>query len=177
MTTDVVKQSENVGIPWWLVLIEGIALLILGVLFIAEPKMTTQIVVWFLGFYWLIVGILKIVSIFQDSAMWGWKLFVGILGILAGLLVIRHPLWSPLVVGSALVIVLGIEGIIIGIVSLIQAFKGGGWGAGILGAVSIIIGIILLANIWLFTFSLPWVIGILAIIGGIIAIIAAFKIK
>jgi uncharacterized membrane protein HdeD (DUF308 family) len=81
------------------------------------------------------------------------------------------------VVGNALIIVLGIEGIIIGLVSIVQAFKGAGWGAGILGAISILIGIILLANIWLFTFSLPWVLGILAIIGGIVAIIAAFKLK
>jgi uncharacterized membrane protein HdeD (DUF308 family) len=86
MTTDVMKQSEDTGFPWWLVLIEGIALLILGIMFIAEPRMTTTIVVWLLGFYWLVVGILKIVSIFQDNAMWGWKLFAGILGIIAGIL-------------------------------------------------------------------------------------------
>ena len=177
MTTDVMKQSDDAGVPWWLVLIEGIALLILGIMFIAEPRMTTTIVVWLLGFFWLVVGILKIVSIFQDNAMWGWKLFAGILGILAGILVIRHPVWAPVVVGSALIIVLGIQGIIIGLVSIVQAFKGAGWGAGILGAISIIIGILLLANIWLFTFSLPWVLGILAIVGGIIAIIAAFKLK
>ena len=177
MTTDVMKQTKGTGVPWWLVLIEGVALLILGVLFIAEPRMTTTVVVWLLGFYWLIVGILKIVSIFQDNSMWGWKLFAGLLGIFAGIVVIRHPVWAPMVVGSALVIVLGIQGIIIGIISIVQAFKGAGWGAGILGAISIIIGLILLANVWLFTFSLPWVLGILSIVGGIVAIVAAFRLR
>jgi len=177
MTTDVIKRSEDLGVPWWLVLIEGIALLILGILFITSPGMTTTVVVFLLGFYWLVVGLLKIVSIFQDSAMWGWKLFAGILGIIAGIIVIRHPLWSPIIVTSALVIVLGIEGIIIGIVSIVQAFKGSGWGAGILGAVSILIGLVLLANVALSALSLPWVIGILMIAGGIIAIIAAFRLK
>jgi len=177
MITDITKHSEDLGVPWWLVLIEGIALLILGILFITSPGMTTTVAVFLLGFYWLVVGLLKIVSIFQDSAMWGWKLFAGILGIIAGIIVIRHPLWSPIIVTSALVIILGMEGIIIGIVSIVQAFKGSGWGAGILGAVSILIGLVLLANVALSALSLPWVIGILMIAGGIIAIIAAFRLK
>lgn len=177
MTTDVVQKSEGTGIPWWLILIEGVALILLGVLLISNTAVTTVVLVQLIGIYWLIAGIFKIISIFQDNAMWGWKLFAGILGIIAGIIVIRHPLWAPVVAGAALVIVLGIEGIIIGVVGLVQAFKGAGWGAGILGVVSILIGILLLANVWLFTFSLPWVIGILAIIGGIIAIVAAFRLK
>jgi uncharacterized membrane protein HdeD (DUF308 family) len=168
MTSDVISRSEDAGVPWWLVLIEGIALVILGILLLINTGITTVILVQILGIYWLIAGIFKIVSIFQDNSMWGWKLFAGILGIIAGIIVIRHPLWSPVVVSSALIIVLGIEGIIIGIVSIVQAFRGAGWGAGILGAISILIGALLLANLYLFAFSLPWVIGVLAIIGGIL---------
>ena len=177
MTTDVMGRSETTAVPWWLVLIEGISLVILGIFFIAYPAATATAVVVLLGIYWMIAGIFKIVSLFQDSYMWGWKLFAGVLGILAGIIVLTHPLGSPLVVGSALIIVLGIEGIIIGIVGLVQAFQGAGWGAGILGAVSILFGILLLANIWRFTFSLPWVLGVLEIVGGIISIIAAFRLR
>jgi uncharacterized membrane protein HdeD (DUF308 family) len=139
--------------------------------------MTTTIVVYLLGVYWLIAGILRIVLIFQDKAMWGWKLFSGLLGILAGILVIRHPLWSSFIVTSALVIIFGIVGVIMGVIGIVQAFKGAGWGAGILGVVSILIGLALLANVWLFTLALPWVLGILSIVGGIIAIFAALKSK
>lgn len=177
MTATTAEQAEGTQVPWWLVLIEGIALIILGLLLLANPAKTSVIVVQVLGIYWLIVGIIKIVSIFIDSSMWGWKLFAGIVGILAGILILQHPLYAPLLVGAALVIILGIQGLIMGIVGLIQAFQGAGWGVGILGVVSILIGILLLANLWLFTFSLPWVIGILAIVGGIIAIIAAFRVK
>ncbi len=177
MTATTAEQAEGTQVPWWLVLIEGIALIILGLLLLANPAQTSVIVIQVLGIYWLIVGIIKIVSIFIDSSMWGWKLFAGIVGILAGILILQHPLYAPLLVGAALVIILGIQGLIMGIVGLIQAFQGAGWGVGILGVVSILIGILLLANVWLFTFSLPWVIGILAIVGGIIAIIAAFRVK
>ena len=177
MTAGVIERAEGSGVPWWLVLLQGIALVILGILFVISPGMTTVVVIQFLGIYWLIIGIFSIVSIFVDSSLWGWKLFSGVLGIIAGLIILQHPLWSPVVVGEVLIIILGVEGIIIGVVYLIQAFQGAGWGMGLLGVVSIIIGIILLANIWAFTIALPLVIGILALVGGVISIIGAFQMK
>jgi len=177
MTTSMVSEPEAVGVPWWMVLIEGIALIILGLLMLSSPGMTTVILIQFVGIYWLVAGIFKIVSIFMDSSGWGWKLAGGILGILAGLIVIQHPIWSPFVIGGTLIIILGIQGLVIGIVGVIQGFKGAGWGAGILGAVSILFGLLFLFNVGGFTLALPWTIGILALIGGVLSIIAAFRLK
>ena len=139
--------------------------------------MTTVVVTQIIGIYWFVSGIFQIVAIFIDSSQWGWKLFSGVLGIIAGMIIIQHPLWSPIMLTSVLVIVLGIEGLIIGVINLIQAFQGAGWGVGILGALSILFGIVLLANVFVAAISLPWVIGILAIVGGIIAIIYSFRLK
>ena len=172
-----VSVSSERQVPWWLFLIEGISLLVLGILWLASPGMTTVVVVQILGIYWLVAGIFKIVSIFMDSSGWGWKLAGGILGILAGLIVIQHPLWSPFVIGSVLIIILGVEGLIIGVVGLIQAFKGGGWGAAVLGVISILFGLLFLFNVGGFTVALPGAIGILALIGGGLSIVAAFRLK
>ena len=139
--------SSEPQVPWWLVLLEGIALLILGILLLANPGMTTIILVQFLGIYWLIAGIFKIIAIFLDSSLWGWKLFAGIVGIIAGVIVIQHPVWSPLVIGTVLVIILGIQGLIMGGVSIYQAFKGAGWGVGLLGALSVLFGILLFCTV------------------------------
>lgn len=177
MTAVSVSDKETRRIPWWMLLIEGIALVILGILWLASPGMTSVVVVFMLGFYWLIGGLFKIVSIFLDHSMWGWKLFAGILGILAGILVIQHPLWSTAIVGATLIILLGIQGLIYGGISLFQAFKGAGWGVGILGALSILFGLVLLFNVWVSVISLPWVLGIFAIIGGIATIVMAFRQK
>ena len=151
--------------------------MILGLFLLAKPGMTMVVVVQIIGIYWFVAGIFQIVAIFIDHTQWGWKLFSGILGIIAGMIIIKHPLWSPIMLTSVLVIVLGIEGLIIGIINLIQAFKGGGWGVGILGALSILFGLILLANVLLATFSVPWVLGVLGIVGGVIAIIYSFRLK
>ncbi len=164
-------------VPWWLVLIQGIAALILGILLLINPGSSSVIIVQVMGIYWFISGIFGIVSIFIDSHMWGWKLFAGIVGILAGILIIQHPLWSTLLVGVTIVLIFGIQGIIIGVINIIQAFQGGGWGIGLLGVLSIIIGLILLFNTLISAAVLPFVIGGFAIVGGIAAIIMAFRLR
>ena len=135
------------------------------------------VLVQVLGIYWLIKGVFAIVSIFIDSSMWGWKLVVGVLGIVAGILVLQNPIWSSVLVPTVLVVILGIEGIIIGAVNLVQAFKGAGWGAGILGVLSILLGLVLLTNAFIASFALAYVLGIFMVIGGIAAVVMAFRLK
>jgi uncharacterized membrane protein HdeD (DUF308 family) len=170
-------MEENKIIPWWLVLIQGISALIIGIFLLTAPLATTFFLVQFLGVYWLVSGIFQIVAIFVDQTAWGWKLFAGILGVLAGFAVINHPLLAPFLVTNVLVIILGIQGIIVGIIGLVQAFQGAGWGAGIMGGLSILFGILLLASPFAAALALPWVFGVFAVVGGIAGIIAAFRLK
>jgi uncharacterized membrane protein HdeD (DUF308 family) len=166
---------EGTAVPWWLVLLEGIAAVIIGIFLLTAPGITLLFLVQVTGFFWLIGGILRIVSIFVDSSLWGWKLLGGIIGILAGLVVLQHPLWSTLLLPGVYVVILGVQGIILGGAGLIMAFQGGGWGAGVLGALSIVLGIVLLVNPFFIGLAvLPFVLGGLATAGGILAIIASF---
>ena len=169
--------SEERLVPWWVVLIEGIAAIIIGVLLLVNPRITTGVLIQFLGIYWFIVGIIDIVRIFLDSSMWGWKLFSGIIGILAGIAIIQYPLWASLLVPAVLVWLFGFFGIIIGIIGLIQAFQGAGWGAGILGILSILFGLLLLINAFVASFALPFIFGILAVVGGLAALVMAFQMR
>jgi uncharacterized membrane protein HdeD (DUF308 family) len=171
------KQVSAPLVPWWLVLLQGIAALILGFFLLTSPGSTMVILIQFMGIYWFVSGIFSIVAIFIDSTAWGWKLFSGILGIIAGIIVIQHPLWSALLVPTVVVIIIGIEGLIIGIIGLIQAFQGAGWGAGVLGALSIIFGLVLLFNPVVGAVTLPFLLGAFGIVGGIAAIFAAFRMR
>jgi uncharacterized membrane protein HdeD (DUF308 family)/predicted flap endonuclease-1-like 5' DNA nuclease len=178
MTTETVTtQSEPSSVPWWLILIEGIAAIIVGILLLANPGSTLAVLVRLLGIYFFVTGILSIISIFIDSTAWGWKLFAGIIGILAGFTIIEHPLWSTLLVPTTFVLVIAIFAIIIGLVNLVHAFQGAGWGKGILGVLSILLGVVLLARPILATISLPLVLGVLGIVGGVLALVNAFRLK
>jgi len=167
------------GFPWWVVLVEGIFALIFGLLLISAPGATSVFLVTVLGFYWLIRGIFSIIEIFipNTGTHWGWLLFMGILGIIAGMVVLRHPLYSTVFVGTFLIIFLAVDALIMGILGLIRAFTGGGWGPGILGILTIIIALFLFANVFGAVLALPVIIGAIMIIGGIGAIFFSFRIR
>ncbi len=64
--------------------------MIIGIMLLTKYRQTTAIVlVQILGLYWLMRGIFDIVSIFVDHTAWGWKLFMGIIGIIAGIVILR----------------------------------------------------------------------------------------
>jgi uncharacterized membrane protein HdeD (DUF308 family) len=179
MTTAV--QTQTMQRPWWLTLLTGISALILGAFFLwggAVNKAEVYVMlVTFLGVWWLVQGIFDIVAIFIDHSMWGWKLFMGIVSIVAGGYILAYPVASAVVLPRILVLVLGIWGLMYGIILLIMAFSGGGWGAGVLGALGILFGLALIADYGkLFTgLAMVWSLAVLGVIGGVVLIIRAFQ--
>ena len=179
MTTAVATQSKQR--PWWLTLLTGIlALLVGGLMLWGTPQakiQTYQGLIFILGFWWVVQGFFDIVAIFVDHTNWGWKLFMGIISIAAGSYILRYPLVSAIALPKILVLVMGIWGLMYGIMLLVMAFSGGGWGAGILGVLGIIFGIALMVN-----YSSPgmglamlWTAAVFAVIGGIAMIFQGFR--
>ncbi|WP_250986669.1 HdeD family acid-resistance protein [Methanoculleus oceani] len=161
--------------PRWLVLLLGIIAILLGVLFFIYPVQTLTLLVTVLGFYWLFNGIVVFISLFQDTTGRGWKLLVSILGILAGILVLTYPLYSAILIPTVFAIIIGVEGLIIGAVYLVQGFSGEGWGTAILGILSIIFGLILIADPLIAAVGLVLLLAGFAIVGGIAAVILALR--
>jgi uncharacterized membrane protein HdeD (DUF308 family) len=171
---------ETKARPWYLLLIEGIILVVIGAVMLWSPAKTKletyNILVLALGLYWIISGVLTLVNMFQDHTAWGWKLFMGVIGIIAGFLVVLYPVAAGLTLPGVLVLVLGLSGIMQGIVMLILAFKGGGWGIGILGGLLLLLGIYLAVN-WSspgMGLAFVWAASITALIAGIFMIVTAF---
>jgi uncharacterized membrane protein HdeD (DUF308 family) len=172
-------QLETKQVPWWLVLMGGILNIVVGILLLTSPVKTAYTLVVVLGFYWIFAGIFTLVGMFIDHSAWGWKLFMGVISILAGMAILRYPIISTLVIPAIFILILGIQGLVVGILGLVMAFKGGGWGAGILGALSIVFGCILIANYSApgMALTLVWVGGIFALIGGVVQLIQAFRMR
>ncbi len=121
------ETSQSRQGPRWLLLIQGILLILLSILTFTAPGATIQFLVTLLGVYWLVSGVLNLFWLVFDRSSWGIKLILGILGIIAGLLILQHPLASTILVPATLVLVMGWIGIVIGVFSLVHAFTGGGW--------------------------------------------------
>ena len=170
-----VPQKSDI---WWVFLLQGFAGIIIGLMLITEPGATLVALTTVLGFYWLIAGVLALVQVFVDRATpWIWSLLAGLVGILAGLFVLRHPLVAALTVPTVLVIILGIQGLVIGAVQIIGGFKGGGIGPFILGAINVLVGILLLGSPMAAALAVPLVFGVLLLIQGAGLMILAFRVR
>jgi uncharacterized membrane protein HdeD (DUF308 family) len=170
-----VPQKSDI---WWVFLLQGFAGLIIGLMLITEPGATLLVLTTVLGFYWLITGLLALVQVFVDrSTPRIWSLLAGLVGILAGLFVLRHPLIAALTVPAVLVIILGIQGLVIGGLQIIGGFKGGGIGPFILGAINVLVGILLLGSPVAAALAVPIVFGVLLLIQGAGLVVLAFSVR
>ena len=172
-TAQAAPAAQN--LPWWLGVVQGIALLVLGAMCLTAPGATLFVVVQFAGIYWLVTGILGLVSLVADRTMWLWKVFAGIIGILAGIAVIQHPLWATILIPSTLILVVGIFGIVSGILGIIHSWSARSWTGVALGAFGALLGLILVMNPVIGAATLPFVVGIFALIGGLMSLVAAFS--
>jgi uncharacterized membrane protein HdeD (DUF308 family) len=164
-------------LPWWLVLVEGILVALFGLLLLAAPGASLFFMVQLLGLYLFIAGIFRIISIFIDPTSWGLKLIAGVLCLIAGLAVLRHPLWSTIAAPAGLVIIVGFLAMLQGAAGLVVAFQGGGWGMGVLSVLGILFGLILVINPLIGVAALPFILGIFMLIGGVGAVVQAFRMR
>lgn len=160
--------------PWWLVLLWGILSLVIGILFLTRPAITTEILITFMGAYWLVGGFFTIGSVFIDKTEWGYKIFLALINIIAGILILMYPLFSTLFVLSFFVIFIGFWACFIGAAHLFQAFKKKDAGNGVLGLLSLIFGILLLLNPFITVVLLPYVAGGFTVVCGLSAIAVSF---
>ena len=163
---------------WWVFLLEGIAALIFGALLLTNPAATLVALAIFLGFYLLFIGVLELVRVFVDrSQPWIWSLLLGVLGIVAGIIVLNHPLLTAAALPATAVIYLGVVSLVMGVIGIIGAFAGGGIGSFLLGLASLVIGVLLLGAPLTTALAVPFVFGILLLIEGVALIVYAFRVK
>lgn len=163
---------------WWLFLLQGIAGILLGFMLVTAPGTTLLALITFLGFYWLFTGVLALVQMFVDrSVPWFWSLLSGLLGIAAGVLVLRHPLLATVTVPTLIVIVLGIEALIMAAVQFMAGLKGGGFASFLLAAVNVLIGLLLLSSPTYAALAVPLVFGIILMAQGVMHVFWAFRVR
>jgi uncharacterized membrane protein HdeD (DUF308 family) len=171
------EQTQQSDI-WWVFLLQGIAAIVLGLLLLTAPGATLLVLVTLLGVYWLVMGVLSLVRVFADrSVPWIWSLLIAIVGILAGLAVLKHPLAAALFVPASLVVIIGVLGLVMGALDIIGGFTGGGIGSFILGVISALIGLLLLSSPVASGLAVPIVFAIILLIEGVALIVWAFRVR
>ena len=107
-------MSQSVREHWKLFLIEGIVLVILGVLAIVVPPLATIAVTIFLGWLFLISGIAGLITTFgaRHAPGFWWSLLSAVLGLAAGLVLLAWPVSGAVSLTLLLIVFFLIEGVL-----------------------------------------------------------------
>ena len=163
----------------WALIIGGIALIVFGVLSLIWPLVTLWLLTIFFAASVLVDGVTTLVTSFKNRAhsehWWAWAL-LGVLGIVAGAIGLLLPAAAAgalMLLIAAYAIATGLTLIWIGI-KLRKEIKGE-WILWLMGAASVIFGVIFVMQPAVALLSLVWVIGAWAIAIGILKIMLAIR--
>jgi uncharacterized membrane protein HdeD (DUF308 family) len=106
-------MAATIHAHWKLVLAQGIVMMVLGFLAVAEPNVATIAIGIFVGWLFFIGGIFRALSVWQSRGMPGfaWSLLTALLAILLGLILIFRPLAGVLTLTMVLIAFFILEGI------------------------------------------------------------------
>jgi len=166
---------------WWLPVLRGVVLLVLGLLMLVQPLWSVQALVWIFGIFALLDGIVTVVQWFANRSEpgAGWFLLSGLIGIAFGVVVVA---WTPetaqilfyLIAGW--VLVLGILAIIASVV-LYRARDIGWYWVLTFGLVNFLFGLLMLTHPQTVVSVVVVLLGVFAFVGGVILIVSGFATK
>lgn len=163
---------------WWITY--GVLTLLAGIAVVVWPKATLLVLAVIFGIQLLILGVFRIVAAFAvpDTSA-GRKVvgvLIGILSILAGIFCLRSPIATVVI----LALLVGAFWLVYGVMEVVGgiAERGGERGRAwtiASGVIGVIAGVVVLSMPAISAVALAWVLGIMLIVQGIIAIFAAFS--
>lgn len=169
MTSGLIDEAREVTSLWWLFVLIGLAAVGVGIFFVVSPHETLTTFSVVAGILLLVDGAVAIIaSIFGRGEGRGLLAMVGVLSAIAGLILIKHP-FSTLVV---LTLIMGVWFIVVGIARFVGAFSidEGRGGAFAIALIDLVAGTVLLVwpDLGLTTFAV--IVGIVLIVRGLIFI-------
>lgn len=167
---------------WWVFLLNGIAAILFGIMAFVWPGVTLLTLILLFGFYCIADGIAAIFASFARSeatgGSWWQMLLLGAISLIAGVVAIAWPGISA----AALLFVIAGWAIIHGVFEIAAAIAlrkviDHEWMLVVAGIVSILFGIVLVAQPAAGALVVIWWIGAFAILRGIFLAALAFKLR
>lgn len=177
------RVAEVLASVWWLPLLRGILLVLLGGFALFRPGMAVGLLTQVIGVFILLDGILAIVAgVLGQAPSRGWTLVRGVIEILVGVFVLAYPALIVAAAGTILLYVLACGVILAGVLEIAAAIRdrneiqGEGWL--ILGGVlAIVFGLLVLIAPLAFGRLIVQILGIYAILSGVGLVVFAFRLR
>lgn len=176
------ETAKEVLDLWWLWLVRGVLAILFGIAAWTWPGLTVATLIWILGAYIVIDGVLSVIGFFRHGDLsWGRRILLllwGVVEVIAGIV-----LWiAPGLGAITLMVIFGVWSMLTGMFLLVSAFTRDGhlmspWMQAIVGILGILVGIYLVVEPGRGALATIWAIGVIAIAYGILMILAGFRIR
>jgi uncharacterized membrane protein HdeD (DUF308 family) len=153
--------GEAIRRHWVLFLIQGIIMVILGVVAIGEPMVASFAVALFAGWLFLFSGVVGLAGVFTARHVPGfwWGLLSALLGIVIGIYLIWRPLAGVVTLTLAVAIYFGAQGICQLIAAIAQRSMLRSWGWVVFGGlVNIVLSVLIISGL---PGTAEWTLGLL----------------
>ena len=171
-------NAMRVAREWPAILGIGILTVAVGGLVLAWPSQTLTVLSVLLGIQLVVFGLFRLIGAFGDNvASRGFVGFIGILGLVAGVVVLRHPFEAVTVLAT----ILGVVWIVTGVIEVFDAIAhkyvdGRGYLA-LAGLASIAAGVVVVAWPEPTVTVVAWIAGFYLIVFGLFICASAFSVR
>jgi uncharacterized membrane protein HdeD (DUF308 family) len=174
----VVSVLELLARNWAWVLVRGVLTIVFGAVAVFWPEITLLALIILFGAYAIVDGVTAIAMGTRRSYGRGFLIFLGVLGVIAGLIALFWPGLSAL----ALLYVIAFWAIVTGLGSIVSGLgvsrdAGGRWLFIISGLAGVVLGLLLLVNPEEGAVALVVTIGFIAIIWGFFTVFTAVRLR
>ena len=174
MSTD--ESFVSVQQLWWLFVIYGLAALGIGIFFVISPHETLSVFTVIAGIVLVVDGVIAVIrSITGELENRGLLALVGVISVVAGLVLIKHP-FNSLVV---LALIIGLWFVIVGGIRFVAALadRQDRLANVLLSLLDIVIGIVILSWPEIGLATIAVIVGIGLIIRGGLFVVAGFELR
>jgi uncharacterized membrane protein HdeD (DUF308 family) len=165
---------------WWALALRGVLAILLGLAVFVLPGLTLVVFVALFGAYALVDGVFSIIAgvrAAERHERWWSPVLKGVAGIAAGVLAFVWPALTAL----ALLYLIAGWAIVTGLLEIVAAVHlhraHGEWLLVLNGVLSVLFGLIVIVWPGAGVLSLLWMIGMYAIIFGLLLVVLAFRLR
>ncbi|MGO9768567.1 MAG: HdeD family acid-resistance protein [Roseiarcus sp.] len=152
---------KAIGLHWRIFLFHGVALIVLGVIAVIAPVLATFAVEIFVGWLFLIGGVVGLVAMFSshDVPAFLWSLLTAALSVVLGALLIWRPITGVLSLTIALTAFFIVEGVFQSVTSIAyHRAMPGAWGWMLAsGVADLVLAALIIVGL---PFSAAWALGL-----------------
>ena len=167
---------------WYWPVLRGVLAIVLGIVAIAWPEITAAAIIWVIGIFAVVDGIVEIVEGIRRRGTGNGTAFLVTMGVLSLAVGIVLLVW-PGKTAEVLVWIIGFWAVVYGLFQVVASIDlrkvvGSGWVWGVVaGLLGIVFGLLVLFNVTAGLVSIVWILAIFAILWGVMLIAFGFQIR